>query len=482
MDQNKPAAPPRAQSHSKAQREHHRRAARKEENQAQRADAQAQPDDPSAKPADDQQPRQFLAILGDVLPQDAPPPAAADTRNADASAEQDLASTFQPPSQLPSQLPLQSVLGQALPVAAAAAVPDAKSTDPAEKFPDLAAGKVAAAAAQHVRPGALELSAPPDPRLEITREAIPSHRTALAQKHAETGELAFAARIAQQPGARAALNFNDASSAIAASRFESAGSKGFAGSRDHASPNPAATPGNTQANVADPAASDRPSQVLADSQLSSEPAERPAAAAQTAGTPSGAAVASGRAATESASSQAGLPPVTAASAATAEGRGASGGKPAAESRAPQFLEPAETSARNGESVKDISLRLSLKDQNSVQVRLSERAGELRVSVRTPDDGLTRGLRDGLSELVGRLEHNGYKAETWQPADKSSTAQDQGRPSQDQPSRQQQGGSGSGSGQQQNARDHQQPDAQTPQWVGELESSLRKSDSPWQPAQ
>ena len=32
-----------------------------------------------------------------------------------------------------------------------------------------------------------------------------------------------------------------------------------------------------------------------------------------------------------------------------------------------------------------------KDQGSVQVRLSERAGELHVSVRTPDAGLTRGL-------------------------------------------------------------------------------------------
>jgi hypothetical protein len=139
--------------------------------------------------------------------------------------------------------------------------------------------------------------------------------------------------------------------------------------------------------------------------------------------------------------------------------------------------------RNGESVKDISLRLTDKDQGSVQVRLSERAGELRVSVRTPDAGLTRGLRDGLSDLVGRLEHSGYKAETWQPANSSSTAQDQGRqPSQDNSSRQQQGGSGNESGQQQNARDHQQPDAQTPQWVGELESSLKRSDNKWQPAQ
>lgn len=442
----------------------------------QRADAQAQPNDPTAKKAEDSQPSQFMAILGDILPHDATPLPAESPRVEDATAEQDPSPTFPLPSQVPSQSPAQLALGQQIPVAAS----DAKNAGPAVPLPDLSAGK-AAAVPQNTKPAPQDATSLTDARFEIKREAIPAHHAGVAQKPGETGELAFAARIVQQPGARTALHFNDASSAIAASRFESAGGRGFSGSRDHAAPNPAATANNTQAERSGDAASERPSQVLADSQLSPEPAPGQAAAAQSTSSTSGAALAGARAGTESVSSQAGLPPVTASSAATPDGRGASAGKPAAESRAPQFLEPAQdTPARNGESVKDISLRLSDKDQNSVQVRLSERAGELRVSVRTPDDGLTRGLRDGLSELVGRLEHNGYKAETWQPADSSSTTQDQGRPSQDQSSRQQ-GGSGSESGQQQNARDHQQPDAQTPQWVGELESSLRKSDNQWQPA-
>src|SRR5207249_4483594 len=126
----------------------------------------------------------------------------------------------------------------------------------------------------------------------------------------------------------------------------------------------------------------------------------------------GAAIAGARAVAESVNSQSGMTGIAASSAGTSEARSASAGKTAADSRLPQFLEPAqETPVRNGESVKDISLRLTDKDQGSVQVRLSERAGELRVSVRTPDAGLTRGLRDGLSDLVGRLEHSGYKAET-----------------------------------------------------------------------
>src|SRR5207249_2551082 len=95
-------------------------------------------------------------------------------------------------------------------------------------------------------------------------------------------------------------------------------------------------------------------------------------------------------------------PVTAAPSTAAPGAGnSSSAKAAADDRVPQFLEPQnEPSQRAGDSVRDISLKLTNKDQSSVQVRLSERAGELHVSVRTPDAGLTRGLREGLSDLVG----------------------------------------------------------------------------------
>jgi hypothetical protein len=169
------------------------------------------------------------------------------------------------------------------------------------------------------------------------------------------------------------------------------------------------------------------------------------------------------------------------STAPAAGNSASA-RAAQENRAPQFLEAQnEPNQRADESVHDISLKLTNKDQSSVQVRLSERAGELHVSVRTPDAGLTRGLREGLSDLVGRLEQSGYRADTWRPADNASTAQDQGRenPSQQHSSQQQNaGGSGTDSRQQQNPRDQQQPGAQTPQWVGELESSLERGNSSW----
>jgi hypothetical protein len=137
------------------------------------------------------------------------------------------------------------------------------------------------------------------------------------------------------------------------------------------------------------------------------------------------------------------------------------------------------------SVRDIAIQLTNKDQGTVQVRLSERAGELRVSVRTPDVGLSRGLRDGVSELVGRLDHSGYRTETWQPSDgKGSSGGDQGHESPPQGGSshgQHGGGSQSGAGQQRNPQDQQRSDTPIPEWSGELQSSLQRSTNAWLPS-
>lgn len=137
------------------------------------------------------------------------------------------------------------------------------------------------------------------------------------------------------------------------------------------------------------------------------------------------------------------------------------------------------------SVHDIAIQLTNKDQGTVQVRLSERAGELRVSVRTPDVGLSRGLRDGVSELVGRLDHSGYRTETWQPSDgKGSSAGDQGHESPPQGGSshgEDASGSQSGAGQQRNPQDQQRSDKAIPEWFGELQSSLQRSTNAWLPS-
>lgn len=60
--------------------------------------------------------------------------------------------------------------------------------------------------------------------------------------------------------------------------------------------------------------------------------------------------------------------------------------------------------------------MSVSDEHHqrVELRVSQRAGEVRLSVHTPDEGLNRNLRENLSELSGRLSQNNYQSEEWQP--------------------------------------------------------------------
>jgi len=56
------------------------------------------------------------------------------------------------------------------------------------------------------------------------------------------------------------------------------------------------------------------------------------------------------------------------------------------------------------------------DEGRVEVKLTERAGELKVAVRTPDTRLADRLRTDLPVLSARLEDRGLRAETWHPAE------------------------------------------------------------------
>ena len=65
-------------------------------------------------------------------------------------------------------------------------------------------------------------------------------------------------------------------------------------------------------------------------------------------------------------------------------------------------------------VRDVKLEITGQDSR-VEVRLSERAGELKLTVRTPDGPLAGTLRENLPALHARLAESGLKSETWQPA-------------------------------------------------------------------
>jgi hypothetical protein len=58
-------------------------------------------------------------------------------------------------------------------------------------------------------------------------------------------------------------------------------------------------------------------------------------------------------------------------------------------------------------------------QQRVEVRLSERAGEVKMTVRTADEPLADTLRENLPALNARLAESGFKSEAWHPAASST---------------------------------------------------------------
>ncbi len=113
---------------------------------------------------------------------------------------------------------------------------------------------------------------------------------------------------------------------------------------------------------------------------------------------------------------------------------------------------------------DVALRLA-SGPNSVDIRMAERAGEIRVTVHTLDHSLADSLRAGLPDLVDRLRQTGYQAEAWHP----------------QPGQSRRGGEDASSFQQHSpggGQDGRHPPPQQPQprknqprWAGEWNLSL-----------
>jgi hypothetical protein len=113
------------------------------------------------------------------------------------------------------------------------------------------------------------------------------------------------------------------------------------------------------------------------------------------------------------------------------------------------------------------IRVQVPDNNggSTQVRFVESGGEVRVSVRTADDGLAQNLRTHLNDLTQRLSDGGMPAEMWKPASNAASSQSDSH----QPNQDGSGSSGQGSGGQSGQQDRQQ---KRPAWLDEMEASLQ----------
>jgi hypothetical protein len=145
-----------------------------------------------------------------------------------------------------------------------------------------------------------------------------------------------------------------------------------------------------------------------------------------------------------------------------------------EMRPPQpATESAPATNPNPAEAHTISLRFSDTEDQRVELRVTDRAGEVRVVVRTADPDVATPLRDNLGDLVHKLDQSGFRAEAWHPAQSAATdSQPQQGRSQDQSL------SGNPHGdrqQQQQNRDRREQEQERGRWSQEMEDSLA-SDS------
>ena len=77
--------------------------------------------------------------------------------------------------------------------------------------------------------------------------------------------------------------------------------------------------------------------------------------------------------------------------------------------------PVESASR------DFSVKIAGPDQAQATLRIRETAGEVRVSVHTPDEALSRVLRTELDSLNTRMESSGVKAQVWAPTQSAATS-------------------------------------------------------------
>ncbi len=75
---------------------------------------------------------------------------------------------------------------------------------------------------------------------------------------------------------------------------------------------------------------------------------------------------------------------------------------------------ADAAVADSRPARDISLRLAVDHRPPVDVSVSDRAGEVRVAVRSADPAMAAQVRSGLSDLAERLDRRGFDAEIWRP--------------------------------------------------------------------
>jgi hypothetical protein len=155
-----------------------------------------------------------------------------------------------------------------------------------------------------------------------------------------------------------------------------------------------------------------------------------------------------------------------------------------EAAAPPRVEPAkalETAAIQTPTVdstskaagplKELSIQVGQTQQDRVQLRVVDRSGEVQVAVRASNPDVAQGLRQGLSDLVDRLQQNGFRTEAWRPGGSVTSVQGTGETRQKEMQFQRDGSQQQSGSQQQGRQQNPQNQTYRPRWVQELEGSL-----------
>jgi len=123
-----------------------------------------------------------------------------------------------------------------------------------------------------------------------------------------------------------------------------------------------------------------------------------------------------------------------------QARSSDAGVPRNDAPRPPATAPEATAAEKpaAQPLKSVSLEFTPDGAREVRVRLSERAGEVHVSLHSSDPAVTKNLRDGVTDLATVLANAGYDAKAWT----SGRQQQQNPQQQDEPVSRQRG-SGSG---------------------------------------
>jgi hypothetical protein len=83
-------------------------------------------------------------------------------------------------------------------------------------------------------------------------------------------------------------------------------------------------------------------------------------------------------------------------------------------RSPIIEEPVERPSAANQPVRSLSLEFTPDGAGDVRLRLSERTGEVHISLHSSDTALGSRLHEGVHDLVGSLSNAGYEAEAWTP--------------------------------------------------------------------